>query len=130
MDFPVLLKNAMLEQIETFLGASAKLRFYSGAKPAVDAAPTGTLLSEMQLPADWLADPVNAVKSLSGTWEDADGGNAAGNLGWFRFYDNAGATIGPQGTVGGPGSGADIEVDNTNIAIGQDFGITSFNFSI
>ena len=100
----------------TAVGASAKLRIYSGAAPAnCAAAASGTLLVEMNLPSDWMAAAASASKSKAGTWSGTAG--AAGTAGYFRIVDNAGTTAHIQGTCG-QGAG-DMSLDNTNIANGQ-----------
>lgn len=49
-------RNAMLDAIETAAGASAILQIRSGAAPASpSAAATGTVLSTINLPTDWMA---------------------------------------------------------------------------
>lgn len=50
-------RNARLDAIETTAGTTAKLQIRSGAQPATCAtAASGTLLAELTLPADYLAN--------------------------------------------------------------------------
>ena len=122
-------RNAKLDAIEATIGTSALLRFYTGPAPAnCAAAATGTLVAEMNLPSDWMAAASSGSKSLLGTWEDTSA-NAAGIVGYFRHWDSGGTSCGIQGTVTGTGGGGDIELSNTNVALGQTVTITSFTIT-
>jgi hypothetical protein len=124
-------RNARDDAIETAIGASPKLRIYdltAGAPANCAAAITGTLLAECQLPADWMANAANAVKTLLGTWQDSSA-DGAGIADFFRIYDNGAANCHLQGTVTATGGGGDMEVDNTNVAVGQQFSVTAFSLS-
>ena len=131
--FSVAVRNARLDAIEAAIGASPKLRFYSGAQPAnCAAARTGTLLSELALPSDWMAQAANGSKAFAGSWSGA-GAAAAGagtNIGHFAIMDAAGATCHHQGKVGATGDGtADMTVDNLNLAQGQAISVTAFTLT-
>jgi hypothetical protein len=121
-------RNAILDAIETTAGASAKLRLYSGSKPADCAtAASGSLLAEIALPSDWMSAASGGTKSLAGTWQTT-GQAAAGsgtNAGYYRIVDNAGTTCHEQGTVTVTGGGGDLTLDNVNIAQNQQVTITS-----
>lgn len=102
--YSVTVANAKLDQIETTIGASPKLRWYNGTMPAdADTALSGnTLLAEGTLPADWLTAAAARVKSKNGTWT-VTGLAAAGagtNATFYRIYDNAGTTCHLQGALG------------------------------
>lgn len=96
--------NAKLDQVETTIGASPKLRWYNGTMPAdADTALSGnTLLAEGTLPADFMAAASGRSKAKSGTWTVT--GLAAAGAGtaatFYRMYDNAGTTCHIQGTLG------------------------------
>ena len=126
----VAVRNAMLDVIETTVGASAKLRFYSGAPPAnCAAARTGTLLCEIAAPADWQSAASNGAKLLAGTWTGtglaaAGAGTAAGH---YALMDSAGTTCHEQGTITTTGSGGDLTLDNVSIANGQAVSVTAFS---
>ena len=123
MQYSVSVNNGRLDAIEAVTGASPKLRFLSGALPAnCAAAETGTLLAEQNLPADWMAAAAAGVKSKLGTWSGT--GVAAGVIGYFRITNTAGTVAHIQGTCG-IGSG-DMQLDNTNIAIGQVVSVSTF----
>ena len=70
--FSVAVRNARLDAIESTIGTTPKLRFYSGAQPATCAtARSGSLLAEMALPSDWMAQAANGSKAFAGTWAGA-----------------------------------------------------------
>ena len=126
MQYSVTVNNARLDAIESAAGASAKLRFYTGAIPAnCAAAATGTLLVDASLPSDWMADAVAGVVAKLGTWSGT--GVAAGVAGYFRITDTAGTTAHIQGACG-IGTG-DMQLDNTDIAVSQVVTVTSFQIT-
>lgn len=115
-------RNAMLDAIETTIGASPKLRILTGAAPAnTAAAQTGTLLAELTLPGDWAANAASGAKGLLGSWSGTV--TAAGTAGYYRILDNAGTTCHEQGTMGT--SGADINGTSTALTVGQVLVITA-----
>lgn len=96
--------NAKLDQEETTIGTSPKLRTYNGTLPAnADAALAGnTLLGEGTLPSDWMGAAAAKVKSKAGAWTVTGqaGAGAGAAATFFRIYDNAGTTCHKQGTFG------------------------------
>jgi hypothetical protein len=127
MQFSVAVRNARLDAIETAVGASPTLEIRTGAPPAnAAAADSGTVLAEMTLPADWMANASAGAKALAGLWQDL-AADAAGVAGHFRI--KAGATAHVQGDVTGSGGGGDMELQNTNLAVGQQVTITAFNLT-
>lgn len=128
MQLSVAVRNALLDSIETTIGASPKLRIYSGSMPAnCAAAATGTMLVDMTLPSDFMAAASSGSKALSGTWSaSGDAGAGAGtNAGYYRILDAAGTTCHEQGTVTATGGGGDLTLNNISIASGQAVSITS-----
>lgn len=126
LQYSVPVNNARLDAVEAAIGATAKLRIYSGAAPAnCAAAATGSLLCEMVLPADWMTAAAAGVKAKTGTWSGA--GAIAGTAGYFRIVDNSGATCGIQGTCG-QGAG-DMSLDNVNIAVSQVVTVGTFSLT-
>ncbi|MGR3463605.1 hypothetical protein [Limimaricola sp.] len=120
-------RNAMLDAIETTVGASPTLEIRSGAVPSsAAAADSGTLLASMALPADWLGAAASGSKGLLGTWEDASA-DAPSQMNAEHYRIKQGATTHLQGTVSGPGAGGDMILDNPSIAPGQAVTITSYN---
>lgn len=56
IQFSVTAANALLDQIETTIGASAVMKIRTGAAPANCAtADSGTVLATLTLPADWMS---------------------------------------------------------------------------
>ena len=122
-------RNASLDALETAVGASPILTIVSGTVPAsCAAANTGTVLATMTLPTDWLGAAASGIKSLSGTWQDLSA-DASGTAGHFRIHDSAGSVCHMQGTVSATGGSGDMQLDNTNIATGQQITITSFTIT-
>lgn len=129
MRFSTNAKNGAGNGLEQAIGASPVLQIRTGAPPANLAdAESGTVLATMQLPADWLGDAANAIKALIGTWSD-NAADADGIAGHFRIYQNDGTTPEIDGTCGESGSGADMILQNTDIAIGQEITVTDFQIN-
>lgn len=125
VQYSVTVNNARLDAEETAMGTSVKLRFYSGSMPANCAtAASGSLLAELSLPSDWMANASAGVKSKTGTWSGS--ASAAGTAGYFRIYDSTGATCHMQGTVTATGGGGDMTVDNTVFASSQSITVNTF----
>jgi hypothetical protein len=128
LQMSVAARNARLDAFETTVGASAKLQLRSGAPPATCAtADSGTLLAELTLPSDYLANAASGAKAKAGTWSGT--GVAAGTVGHFRIKDSAGTTTHLQGTVTATGGGGDMTMDNTSVAISQVITVNSFTLT-
>jgi hypothetical protein len=122
-------RNARLDTIESTIGVSAIMKIRSGAPPSnAGTADSGTVLSTITLPSDWMAAAASGSKAMSGTWQDTSADNA-GTAGHFRIYDSGGTTCHIQGTITATGGGGDMEVDNTVLAAGQQFTVTSFTLN-
>src|SRR5688572_1156511 len=92
-------RNALLDSIETTIGASPVLEIRTGSPPADCAtASSGTLLASCALPADFMAAAASGSKAKSGTWEDASANNT-GTAGYWRIFANGGTPCHAQGTV-------------------------------
>jgi hypothetical protein len=129
LQFATTTRNALLDAIETDIGASAVLKIRTGAQPATCAtADSGTVLVTASLPSDWMAAASSGSKGLSGTWQDASA-DATGTAAHFRVYKNDGTTCVIQGNVTGTGGGGDMELNNTSIAATQTVTITSFTLN-
>jgi hypothetical protein len=127
--FATSLRNAILDSIESHIGTSPVLRIRSGSAPTnVSDADTGTVLSTIVLPSDWLAAASGGVKSKSGTWEDASA-DATGTAGHFRIYQSDGTTTMIQGSVTATGGGGQLELNSTSLTSGQPVTITSASFT-
>lgn len=108
--------------------ATGYIEIRSGTQPAdPDTAATGTMLVKIntQNPAYGAASDGNpgGVCALNGTPSAA--ATNAGTAGWFRQYDRDGNAIfdGECGT-----SGADMNLDNLSIGVGQTVTITSGSY--
>lgn len=127
IQFSDAVRNAMVDAIETTVGASAIMRIRTGAPPAsCAAADTGTVLATLNLPADWMAAAAAGQGAKLGTWEDTSA-DAGGTAGHYRVYDSGGTTCHIQGTVAQ--SGGDMNVSNTNFAAGQPFTVNTFTIA-
>lgn len=122
-------RNARLDQIESTIGISAVMKIRTGSPPASCAtADSGTVVATLSLPSDWMAAASSGQKAMSGTWQDSSA-DAAGTAGHFRVYDSGGTTCHMQGTITATGGGGDMELDNTVLAAGQQFQVTSFTLN-
>ena len=130
LQLATLLRNAMANAIETYVGASAILKLRTGAPPVdCGTADSGTIVATLNLPASWLTAASGGMVSKDGTWQDASA-DAAGTVGHFRVYDSGGATCVMQGTVTATGGGGDMTVDNVVLALAQSFSVTQFDVTI
>jgi hypothetical protein len=132
------LANALLDgQFNAGAGAGAfdsgVLEIRTGAAPGPDAAPTGTLLVSITLPADAFAAATGKHVAKAGTWSNTAA--AAGTAAHFRMKtsgDGGGSSTTDkriEGTVTATGGGGDATVDNTNIASGQTVTVNSFQLN-
>ena len=122
-------RNSTLQAIETAVGINPILTIGTGTVPTECAsANTGNIVATMVLPSDWLSTPVLGVIQLSGSWQDLSA-DASGTAGYFRLHNNAGTVCHMQGTISASGAGGDMQLDNTNIAIGQQITITTFTIT-
>ena len=100
LQYGTTVRNNQLDQVEATAGTAAILRIYTGSAPAnCAAAATGTQLSSMTLPTDWMNAASGASKTKLGTWQDA-AADATGTAGYFRIWDSTATTCHVQGTCG------------------------------
>jgi hypothetical protein len=119
-------RNARLDAIEVSIGPSPILKVFSGTMPAATTnADTGTVLSTVTLPSDWMAAASAGSKALAGNWQDTSA-DATGTAGYFRIYDSAVTACHLQGTMTATGGGGDMTVTDIAFNAGQDFRITAF----
>jgi len=122
-------RNAVLNVVESTIGASPVLKIRTGSVPANCAtADSGTVLATMTLPADWMSDASSGSKALSGTWQDSSA-DATGTAGHFRIYASDGVTVHAQGTITATGAGGDMTLSSVSISSGQQVSITSFTLN-
>lgn len=116
--------NAMLNAITTAIGASGKVRIYSGSPPpAVATAPTGTLLAEIPLSATAFPAASSGSMSLNGVPLTTPSGAAAGGTaGYFRILTSGNVAV-VQGLVGT--SSAELILNTVNLVSSVNVSITS-----
>jgi hypothetical protein len=103
------------------------MRIFDGTMPGATAtADAGTILAELTLPSDWMANASSGSKALSGTWEDTSANNS-GTAQYFRVYNSGISTCHIQGTVGT--AATDMIVDSTSFTAGQKFTVTTFTLT-
>ena len=124
-------RNARLDALSAAY-PNARLRLYSGAKPATaNLAAVGLQLVELVLGAVWAAAAVNGVKAFA---VPVQGVATAGGTGtapdYFRLYDSAAAVCVLQGSVGtAAGAGIELVTSLPTIAAGQVVRLDSFELT-
>lgn len=117
--------HAMLDAIETDLGASPVMYLRSGAQPGTCAgADSGTLISTIPMAADAFQSAASWAKAITAALSDASADNA-GTLGHWRIK-TAGGVVKLQGSITATGGGGDMTVDNTNVNAAQQIDVSSF----
>lgn len=125
IQFEQTLAHAMLDAMETNIGASPNLFLRSGAQPSTcAAADTGTLISTIAMAADAFSNAASWEKAITAALQDASADNA-GTLGHWRIKTSGGTTK-LQGSITATSGGGDMEADNTNVTAGQQIDVTSF----
>lgn len=119
-------KHLMLDALDTPLN-NATLTIRTGAAPGASNTATGTVLATITTPADAMAAASSGTKQKLGTWED-NAADATGAAGHWRVVAGSGVVI--EGTCGGPGSGADMELSNVNLQAGNPFTILSWTLNM
>ena len=115
------LRNARLDAITTFTGASGKLRIYSGTRPATGGAIT-TLLAELTCNATFAPAASGGVLTLNAITQDSSA-DATGAATWARIFKSDGTTIALDCSVGT--AAADIILNTTSIVAGAAVACTS-----
>jgi hypothetical protein len=119
----VALRNARLDAITTFAGASAKLRFYDGTQPATGGAATN-LLAECIMNATFADAAAAAVLTMNAIANDA-AADATGTATWARIVKSDGTTHVVDLTVTATGGGGDITVGTVSFVASSIISITS-----
>ena len=128
--YSVALKNAQQNAITTMVGASCLIDIMSGAQATNPDTALGAQVVLATLTGNVTFAPtavaavltLNSIANGTGT-----AGAGAGTVGtWFRMKTSAGVPH-LDGTVGI--SGADMNLNNTNIATGQTVSVTSFTIT-
>lgn len=122
--FSSTLRNNMLDQITSAVGASGKLRIYDGTRPATGGTAT-TLLAELTLNATFAPAASGGVLTLNSITADASA-DATGTATWFRLVTSGGTFV-VDGNVGT--SGSDLNLNTTSIVTGANVSVTSFTIT-
>ena len=129
MKLSSVVRNAMLDAIETAVGASPIMRIRTGAAPAgIGDADAGSVLATINLPSDWMAAAAAGVKAKSGTWEDTSA-DADGTAGHFRLYASDGTTVHAQGAITNTAGAGPMKLNNLSITTGQPVTVVSFSLT-
>lgn len=125
---PTATQNSITDDVVALFDAgvgAATIDVRTGAQPATANDPaTGTLLFTWTLADPSWSASAAGVATLDATPVISTVGLAAGTAGWFRAKDSAGNTV-LDGSAGATGSGAQLELDNPVIAIGQTVELTA-----
>lgn len=128
LQFSTAYRNALLDQFESTVGVSAKIKIFTGAAPANCAASdAGSLLVEFDLASDWMDDAAAGAKALSSVPVSATAA-AGGTAAHFRILSSGGACH-AQGSITATGGAGDMTLDNTSIASGQTVAITGLTLT-
>ncbi len=120
--YSVAVRNAMLDALTTYAGASPLLRLYNGTRPATGGAAT-TLLAELVCNATFAPSATGGTLTLNAIANDA-AANATGDATWFRLVKADGTTHVIDGSVGT--SGADINMNTVSIVTAGPVAVSSF----
>lgn len=123
------LRNALLDQIATTIGASPHIEMWTGSVPAnCAAASSGTKLAKFDLASTFSDAASGGTKNICKTASlpVQTTALASGVAGYYRIFANDDTTCLEQGTVTATGGGGDITIDNTTIVSGQIVQITGF----
>jgi hypothetical protein len=123
LGYSATLRNAQLDQVTTAVGASGKLRIYSGTRPATGGTAT-TLLAELPCSATFAPASSGGVLTLNALTTAT--AVATGTASWFRFLTSANAAI-VDGDVGT--SGSDLNLNSTSITSGGSVAVTSWTIT-
>lgn len=127
LSYSTAIRNAQLDAITTAVGTTAKLRIYSGTRPAnVAAAITGTLLAELTCNATFAPSGSGGVLTLNAITSDASA-DATGTATHFRLWNSAASTAMIDGDVST--SGADLNLNSVSITAAGSVAVTSFTIT-
>jgi hypothetical protein len=122
-------RNAALDTLNTTIGASGRLRVYSGTQPATaDTALSGnTLLADLALSATAFGASSGGTVTINTVTQDSSADNT-GTASWATITKSDGTTRVIDGSCGL--SGTDFIIDNTSIVAGQTVSCTTYTFSL
>lgn len=125
---PTAARNASVASITALVDAgvgAGKIELRTGSQPAsANDAASGTLLATWTLADPAWGSPSTGAAALDATPVITTTAVAAGTAGWFRMMDSANATV-IDGSAGGPGSGAQLILDNPVVAVDQTLNLTA-----
>lgn len=122
--FSTTLRNNMLDQITSAVGASGFLRIYDGSRPATGGTAT-TLLAELTCNATFAPSASGGILTLNAITQDSSA-NATGTATWFRIVTSGGTFV-CDGNVST--SGSDLNLNTTSIVSGAAVSVTSFTIT-
>lgn len=125
-------RNAIIDAIVDLVDAGPSFGYIeirTGSQPASgnDTA-TGTVLSTVICQDPAFPSASSGSAALSGV-PISDAADNSGTAGWFRILDSTGGKI-ADGMCSMSGGGGEMILDNTSLATGQTFTITSLTFSV
>lgn len=123
------LANALRDLIDAG-GGPGLVRFYTGPMPATPdtAITTQTLLGTLTFSDPSAPGAAGGTSTYSPITEDSLADNT-GTAAWARIVDSTGAVV-HDVDVGGPGSGAFIELNTTSIVAGGPIEITAWQLTV
>jgi hypothetical protein len=126
LSYSAAIRNAQLDQITTAVGTTAKLRIYSGTRPAnVAASITGTLLAELTCNATFAPASSGGVLTLNSITSAT--ASATGTASHFRLWNSGATTAMVDGDVST--SASDLNLNSTSITSGGSVAVTSFTIT-
>lgn len=127
LSYSTTIRNGQLDVITSNVGTTAKLRIYSGTRPAnVAASITGTQLAELTCNATFAPSASGGVLTLNSITQDSSA-DATGTATHFRIWNSAGTTAMIDGDVGT--SGSDLNLNSTSITAAATVSVTSFTIT-
>ena len=127
ISYPTTVRNARMDLITTQAGTLAKLRIYTGPRPATAAAiTTQTLLAELICNATFAPAASGGVLTLNAISDDV-AANASGFPQWFRIVKTDGTTFVLDGSVGHVGS--DLNFSSLDFVVNALVKVTTFTIT-
>ena len=122
--YPDALRNAQLDQITARAGGSAKLKIFSGTRPANGGAET-TKLAELTCNATFAPAASGGVLTLNAISDDTSA-DATGTASWWRLESSGGTQV-MDGNCGT--SGSDMNMSTTSIVATARISVSSFTIT-
>lgn len=120
------LRNARADAITAAVGASGKIRFYSGTRPATGGAAT-TLLAECPCSATFAPAASGGVLTVNAITNDASI-DTSGTVSWFRILTSANVAV-LDGSVTATGGGGDMTTPSTSWTATEPLAVSSLVFT-